>query len=54
VLLFETNPAVNPVGGAEILNTENHQRDGCNILFADGHAKFVKTSDLSTLRWTTE
>ncbi len=54
VLLFETKPGVNPAGGAEILSTENHQRDGCNILFADGHVKFVKTPELSTLRWNSE
>jgi len=54
VLLFETNPAVNPAGGPEILSTDNHQRDGCNVLFADGHVKFVKTPELSALRWTSE
>jgi prepilin-type processing-associated H-X9-DG protein len=51
VLLFETTPAVNPAGDAEILSTENHQRDGCNILFADCHVEFVKKENLSTLRW---
>jgi len=51
VLLFETTPAVNPAGEAEILSTESHQRDGCNILFADCHVEFVKKEKLSTLRW---
>ena len=54
VLLFETSPGINPAGGPEILSTESHQHDGCNVLFADGHVKFVKTTDLSTLRWTSE
>jgi prepilin-type processing-associated H-X9-DG protein len=54
VLLFGTNPAVNPASGPEILSTENHQGDGCNVLFADCHSKFVKTENLSTLRWTSE
>jgi hypothetical protein len=54
VLLFETTPTVNPAGGPELLNTEKHQGDGCNILFVDYHAKFVKTSDLAILRWKPE
>jgi prepilin-type processing-associated H-X9-DG protein len=54
VLLFETNPEVNPAGGPEILSTDNHQRDGCNVLFADGHVKFVKSEELEDLRWTSE
>jgi prepilin-type processing-associated H-X9-DG protein len=51
VLLFETTAGVNPVGGAEILNTERHQNEGCNVLFADGHVKFVKKEELETLKW---
>lgn len=54
VLLFETTPAVNPAGGPEILSTDNHQRDGCNVLFADGHVKFIKSEELDDLRWTSE
>ena len=41
----------NQVGGPEILTTENHKGEGCNIGFADGHCSFVKTGDLDTLRW---
>ena len=51
VLLFETHPGWNQSGGPEILTTENHQDDGCNILFADGHVQFVKTRDLNDLKW---
>jgi prepilin-type processing-associated H-X9-DG protein len=54
VLLFETSPGWNQVGGSEILTTDNHQREGCNILFADLHVEFVKTEDLANLRWTPE
>ncbi len=54
VLLFETTPAANPAGGPEILSTDNHWDDGCNILFADCHVKFVKPPELSNLRWTAE
>lgn len=54
VLLFETTAGVNPAGGPELLSADNHQGDGCNILFVDGHVKFVLTKDFPTLRWTTE
>jgi prepilin-type processing-associated H-X9-DG protein len=51
VLLFETHPGWNQVGGSEILTTENHRGDGCNVLFVDSHVEFVKTQALSRLRW---
>ena len=51
VLLFETSPGWNKVGGPEILTTEYHQGKGCKILFADGISRFIKTKDLDTLRW---
>ncbi len=51
VLLFETHPGWNQVGGPEILATENHQNDGCNVLFVDLHVEFVRTHALSDLRW---
>jgi len=54
VLLFEAVPSINPAGGPELLNADNHQGDGCNILFVDGHVKFVLTKDFPNLRWTTE
>ena len=54
VLLFETTPGWNQVGGSEILTTENHQGEGCNILFVDGHIQFVKTKGLQNLKWESE
>lgn len=54
VLLFETSPGWNQVGGPEILTTDNHQGEGCNVLFYDGHVEFVKTEDLNNLKWTAE
>ncbi|HIJ51557.1 MAG TPA: DUF4190 domain-containing protein [Planctomycetes bacterium] len=51
VVLFETYPGWNQAGGPEILSTENHQREGCNVLFVDNHVKFVKTKDLDKLKW---
>jgi prepilin-type processing-associated H-X9-DG protein len=51
VVLFETHPGWNQVGGPEILTTDNHQGEGCNVLFADNHVEFVKTRDLDKLKW---
>jgi len=51
VLLFETHPGWNQVGGPEILTTENHQDDGCNVLFVDGHVEFVKKNALNSRHW---
>lgn len=54
VLLFETQPGWNQVGGASILTTENHANDGCNVLFVDGHVEFVRAADVDRLRWTSD
>lgn len=54
VLLFESQPGWNLSGGPEILTTDNHQREGCNILFVDGHVEFIKPEDINNLRWTAE
>jgi prepilin-type processing-associated H-X9-DG protein len=51
VLLFETKPGWNQSGGPEILSTENHKGQGCNILFNDGHVEFVKIKDINKLKW---
>ena len=54
VLLFETKGGWNQFGGAEILTTENHKGKGCNILFNDGHTKFVKPEEFDKLNWGDE
>ena len=54
VLLYETYPGWNQAGGPEILTVENHQGDGCNVLFVDGHVAFVRQEDLPQLRWTSD
>lgn len=51
VILFETHPGWNQVGGPELLTTQNHQGQGCNVLFIDNHVEFVKTKDLDKLKW---
>ncbi len=51
VVLFETHPGWNQSGGPEILTTNYHQGEGCNVLFADLHVEFVKTEYLGDLKW---
>jgi hypothetical protein len=51
VVLFETHPGWNQVGGPEMLTTDNHQGDGCNVLFIDNSVRFIKTRDLNKLKW---
>jgi prepilin-type processing-associated H-X9-DG protein len=52
VLLFESKPGWNMAGGLEILTTEHHEGEGCNVLFADGHVEFVGADGISGLKWT--
>ncbi|MHC4694845.1 MAG: DUF4190 domain-containing protein [Planctomycetota bacterium] len=51
VLLFETHPGWNQAGGPEILTTDNHNGEGCNILFTNSHVYFIKAKDLDSLKW---
>jgi prepilin-type processing-associated H-X9-DG protein len=54
VLLFETHPGWNQSGGPEILTTENHHGDGCNVVFIDGHVRFVRQHEFKDLMWTAQ
>ncbi len=51
VVLFETKPGWNRVGGPELLTTDNHNGKGCNVLFHTNTVEFVKTQDLANLLW---
>lgn len=51
VVLFETYPGWNQVGGPEILTTENHEGKGCYVAFLDSHVEFIKAEDISKLKW---
>ena len=44
----------NQVGGPELLTTENHKGEGCNVLFNDWHVEFVKAERLGELKWGAE
>jgi len=54
VLLFETKGGWNQYGGPEMLTLENHRGEGCNILFNDTHADFVRPEEVSKLKWKAE
>lgn len=41
----------NQSGGPEILTTEYHDGEGCMVLFNDGSVDFVRTKELSKLKW---
>ena len=41
----------NQIGGPELLTLENHNGEGANFLFGDGHARFVRAHRLTELQW---
>lgn len=52
VLLFETaNPNKNPYGDSKSITGANHKGIGCNVLFGDLHAEFVRVEDFNSLHW---
>lgn len=55
VLLFETEHGWNQAGGPELISIKNHLEsegvEGCQVLFNDGSVEFVKTKDLTKLKW---
>jgi len=52
VVLFETKGGWNQFGGPELLTVDNHEGEGCNILFNDFHVNFVSTREVGQLKWT--
>ncbi|MBN1974767.1 MAG: hypothetical protein JW787_14095 [Sedimentisphaerales bacterium] len=54
VLLFETKGGWNLSGGPELLTTQNHRGQGCNILFNGGYVDFISTNKIADLRWNAE
>jgi hypothetical protein len=51
VLLFETEPAINPVGGPEQLTSYARGKRGVLVVFGDLHVGFVRSGELDDLRW---
>ena len=56
VLLFESKPGWNQTGSLDDVVTDRHGENnpGANIVFADGHVKFVPAEDIPNLRWTVD
>jgi prepilin-type processing-associated H-X9-DG protein len=54
VLLFETKGGWNQYGGPELLTLDNHKGEGANVLFNDGHVKFIKPDEVGKLKWKAE
>jgi hypothetical protein len=54
VLLFETKGGWNQFGGAELLSFDNHNGEGCNVLFNSGRVRFVRPEELDKLNWGQE
>lgn len=44
----------NQVGGLEILTIENHNGQGCFILFNNGRVEFVSSERIGELKWEVE
>ena len=51
VLLFEIKGGWNKFGGPEILTTQNHSGEGCNILFNGGYVQFISIKNIDDLKW---
>ncbi len=51
VLVFDSMDGWNRAGGSEILSTDSHKGRGCNVLFNDGHVRFVRPEEVDQLRW---
>ncbi len=54
VLMFDSVPGWNQVGGQELLSSKNHQGDGYNVVFNDMHVEFVRSQDMNNLKWNLE
>lgn len=52
VILFESAPGWNQVGGPDDVVTDRHKNPGANIAFADGTVEFIEAEDIPNLRWT--
>jgi prepilin-type processing-associated H-X9-DG protein len=51
VAIFESRPGWNQAGGPELLTTEYHNGEGCNVAFGDGRVEFIKSDRIDDLYW---
>ena len=54
VLLYDAGPGWNRAGGRELLSVDNHHGEGCNVMFNDGHVRFITSRDVNDLKWHAE
>ncbi len=54
VVLFESRPGWNQAGGPELLTTEYHNGEGCNVVFGDGHTEWIRVDRIDDLYWGPE
>lgn len=54
VLMFESKPGWNQIGGQELLNVDNHEGRGACIAYGDYRIEFVSREKLNKLRWDKE
>jgi hypothetical protein len=53
VILFESKPGWNQIGGDELLAPENHrQHPGCNVMLKNGEIRWYRTTDFNRLNWS--
>jgi len=51
VLLFDSVEGWNLSGGPELVCIKRHGGDGCNVMFVDGPAFFIRANGLQKLNW---
>ncbi len=54
VAMFESRTGWNQAGGPELLTTEYHNGEGCNVGFGDGHVAYIRSDELDDLYWGPE
>lgn len=51
VLLFESIPGWNQSGESELIDANNHIKEGANVLFNGGYVEFITPKDFNKLKW---
>lgn len=51
VLIYDTVAGWNIYGGREMMNLNNHEGKGCNVLFVNGTIKFIPKDKIDDLKW---
>jgi protein tyrosine phosphatase (PTP) superfamily phosphohydrolase (DUF442 family) len=54
VLLFESKPGWNQVGGPELITLKFHRGKHIYVINVDGYGGFVRPDDIDQLRWTVD